>query len=148
MIVQIGFRDRLSLFVRLINVYLVFICSLPNDHHHVRHSPELNDREPQTSFYREERDILLHGSKDWFTKLHFAFQDEFNLYLIMDYYSGGDFLTLISKYEDGLPESICRFYCTEIILALTHLHSMQYIHRDVVRRPVNSFISLCMLHRH
>ena len=34
----------------------------------------------------------------------------------MDYYSGGDFLTLISKYEDGLPESICRFYCSEIIL--------------------------------
>lgn len=50
----------------------------------------------------------------------------------MDYYVGGDFLTLISKYEDGLPESICRFYCSEIILALTHLHSMQYIHRDVV----------------
>lgn len=34
----------------------------------------------------------------------------------MDYYIGGDLLTLISKYEDGLPEDMCRFYCSEIIL--------------------------------
>lgn len=102
----------------------------PNDHRHTTMNfPDLpmtfsndilqqHDDHAQTSFYREERDILLHGSKDWFTKLHFAFQDEFNLYLVMDYYVGGDFLTLISKYEDGLPESICRFYCSEIILGV------------------------------
>lgn len=71
-------------------------------------------RRAETSFYREERDILLHGSKDWFTKLHFAFQDELNLYLIMDYYIGGDLLTLISKYDDGVPESMCRFYCSQV----------------------------------
>lgn len=43
----------------------------------------------ETACYREERDILLHGSQQWFTKLHYAFQDEVNLYLIMDYYIGG-----------------------------------------------------------
>lgn len=43
----------------------------------------------QKACFREERDILLHGSKDWFTRLHYAFQDSENLYLIMDYYLGG-----------------------------------------------------------
>ena len=60
--------------------------------------------------------MLLHGSKDWFTKLHFAFQDEINLYLIMDYYIGGDFLTLLSKYDENLPEDMCLFYTAQIIL--------------------------------
>jgi len=95
-------------------------------------------RRAETSFYREERDILLHGSKDWFTKLHFAFQDADALYLVMDYYIGGDLLTLISKYDDGLPEEMCRFYCAQIILALTHLHKMKYIHRDI--KPDNILI--------
>lgn len=39
--------------------------------------------------YKEERDILVNSSNDWFTKLYYAFQDSENLYLIMDYYIGG-----------------------------------------------------------
>lgn len=66
--------------------------------------------------YREERDILLHGSKEWFTRLHYSFQDTENLYLVMDYYIGGDFLTLLSKYDDTLPEDMCRFYASQMIL--------------------------------
>lgn len=41
--------------------------------------------------------MLLHGSEDWITKLHYAFQDDTNLYLIMDYYIGGDLLTLLVR---------------------------------------------------
>lgn len=70
----------------------------------------------ETACFREERDVLLHGSQDWFTKLHYAFQDDTNLYLIMDYYIGGDLLTLLSKYDDNLPEDMCRFYTAQIIL--------------------------------
>lgn len=33
-----------------------------------------------------------------------------------DYYIGGDLLTLLSKYDDNLPEDMCRFYCAQIIL--------------------------------
>lgn len=89
-------------------------------------------RRAETACYREERDILLHGSShDWFTKLHYAFQDETNLYLIMDYYIGGDLLTLFSKYDDLLPEDMSRFYSAQIVMAISFLHDMGYIHRDI-----------------
>lgn len=70
----------------------------------------------ETACYREERDVLLHGSSDWFTKIHYAFQDETNLYLIMDYYCGGDLLTLLSKHDLCLPEDMSRFYTAQIVL--------------------------------
>jgi hypothetical protein len=34
----------------------------------------------------------------------------------MDYYCGGDLLTLLSKFEDRLPEDMARFYIIEMIL--------------------------------
>ncbi|KAH9416425.1 hypothetical protein DERP_012853 [Dermatophagoides pteronyssinus] len=89
--------------------------------------------------YKEERDILVNNNtNDWFTKLYYAFQDSENLYLIMDYYIGGDFLTLLMKYDDTLPEDMCRFYAAEIILAISTLHALGYIHRDI--KPPNILI--------
>ena len=47
----------------------------------------------------------------------------------MDYYVGGDVLTLLSKYEDHLPEDMARFYACEMILAIDAIHKMGYVHR-------------------
>ena len=33
----------------------------------------------ETACFREERDVLVKGSPDWITRLHYAFQDEANL---------------------------------------------------------------------
>lgn len=33
----------------------------------------------ETACFREERDVLVHGDKQWITNLHYAFQDETNL---------------------------------------------------------------------
>ena len=63
----------------------------------------------------QERDVLVYGDQKWITKLHFAFQDQDNLYLVMDYYCGGDLLTLLSKYEDRLPEDMAKFYIAEMV---------------------------------
>ena len=49
----------------------------------------------------------------------------------MDYYSGGDLLTLLSKYEDRLPEHMAKFYVAEMVLALNSIHKMEYVHRCV-----------------
>ena len=49
----------------------------------------------------------------------------------MDYYSGGDLLTLLSKYEDHLPEEMAKFYLAEVVLAVNSIHKMDYVHRYV-----------------
>lgn len=49
----------------------------------------------------------------------------------MDYYCGGDLLTLLSKYEDRLPEEMARFYIAEMVLAIHSLHKLGYVHRDI-----------------
>ena len=49
----------------------------------------------------------------------------------MDYYCGGDLLTLLSKFEDRLPEEMARFYIAEMVLAIHSLHELHYVHRDI-----------------
>ncbi|XP_065655108.1 serine/threonine-protein kinase MRCK alpha isoform X2 [Hydra vulgaris] len=85
----------------------------------------------ETACFREERDVLVFGDSRWITKLHYAFQDTSNLYFVMDYYSGGDLLTLLAKYEDHIPEEMLKFYAAEIILAIDSIHRMKYVHRDI-----------------
>ena len=51
-------------------------------------------------------------------------------YLVMDYYVGGDVLTLLSKFEDHLPEEMARFYACEMVLAIDSIHRMGYVHRQ------------------
>ncbi|XP_015923489.1 serine/threonine-protein kinase Genghis Khan isoform X7 [Parasteatoda tepidariorum] len=85
----------------------------------------------ETACFQEEREVLVYGDKRWITNLHFSFQDEVNLYLVMDYYCGGDLLTLLSKFEDRLPEDMARFYICEMVLAIDSIHKLQYVHRDI-----------------
>ncbi|KAK8751349.1 hypothetical protein OTU49_014334, partial [Cherax quadricarinatus] len=85
----------------------------------------------ETACFHEERDVLVFGDRRWITNLHYAFQDDSNLYLVMDYYCGGDLLTLLSKFEDRLPEDMARFYIAEMILAIDSIHQLRYVHRDI-----------------
>ncbi|XP_075169358.1 serine/threonine-protein kinase gek isoform X2 [Haematobia irritans] len=94
----------------------------------------------ETACFREERDVLVYGDRQWITNLHYAFQDDTNLYLVMDYYCGGDLLTLLSKFEDRLPEDMAKFYIAEIILAINSIHQLRYVHRDI--KPDNLVIDV------
>ena len=58
--------------------------------------------------------------------LHSAFQDDQRLYLAMDYAAGGDLVTLMDRYEDGVPEAAARVYAAEMIAALDALHSVSF----------------------
>ncbi|XP_014902111.1 serine/threonine-protein kinase MRCK beta [Poecilia latipinna] len=94
----------------------------------------------ETACFREERDVLVKGDSQWITTLHYAFQDDNFLYLVMDYYVGGDLLTLLSKFEDRLPEDMARFYVAEMVLAIHSIHQQQYIHRDI--KPDNVLLDV------
>ena len=83
----------------------------------------------------------------------------------MDYYCGGDLLTLLSKFEDRLPEDMAKFYIAEMVsqntflsllveiilklivvtftfisqvLAIDSIHNLRYVHRDI--KPDNVLI--------
>ena len=81
-----------------------------------------------------ERDILLAMSRNnphpFTTGLKFAFQSEKRLYLGMDFLPGGTLKALIQKFG-CLPEAWVRFYCAELILAISHLHSLDVLYRDI-----------------
>uniref|UniRef100_A0A667XKS6 Serine/threonine-protein kinase MRCK alpha n=1 Tax=Myripristis murdjan TaxID=586833 RepID=A0A667XKS6_9TELE len=94
----------------------------------------------ETACFREERDVLVNGDSQWITTLHYAFQDDNNLYLVMDYYVGGDLLTLLSKFEDRLPEEMAKFYLAEMVLAIDSVHQLHYVHRDI--KPDNILMDM------
>ncbi|XP_077094967.1 serine/threonine-protein kinase MRCK alpha isoform X21 [Siphateles boraxobius] len=100
----------------------------------------------ETACFREERDVLVNGDSQWITTLHYTFQDDNFLYLVMDYYVGGDLLTLLSKFEDRLPEDMARFYLAEMVLAIDSVHQLHYVHRDIkpdnILMDVNGHIRL------
>ncbi|XP_074075354.1 myotonin-protein kinase isoform X4 [Macrotis lagotis] len=95
----------------------------------------------EVSCFREERDVLVNGDPRWVTQLHFAFQDENYLYLVMEYYVGGDLLTLLSKFGERIPEEMARFYLAEMVLAIDSVHRLGYVHRDI--KPDNILLDRC-----
>uniref|UniRef100_A0A2I3H3F7 non-specific serine/threonine protein kinase n=1 Tax=Nomascus leucogenys TaxID=61853 RepID=A0A2I3H3F7_NOMLE len=98
---------------------------------------------PPLSFYfavrdrvrsKMERDILAEVNHPFIVKLHYAFQTEGKLYLILDFLRGGDLFTRLSK-EVMFTEEDVKFYLAELALALDHLHSLGIIYRDL--KPEN-----------
>lgn len=65
----------------------------------------------------------------WSTPLRAAFQDEQNLYLVMDFLPGGDLASLLLRSEEGLSLASTIFYIAEIILGLKDLHAIGFVHR-------------------
>jgi len=84
----------------------------------------------QVTHIRAERDVLALADNPWVVKLHYSFQDEKNLFLVMEYLPGGDLMTILMKY-DILTEEQTRFYIAETALAISSVHQLNYVHRDL-----------------
>jgi len=84
----------------------------------------------QVAHIRAERDVLALADNPWVVKLHFSFQDELNLYLVMEFLQGGDLMTVLMD-KDILSEEATRFYVAEIALAIISVHKLNYVHRDL-----------------
>jgi serine/threonine kinase 38 len=86
----------------------------------------------QVGHVKAERDILASADNDneWLVTLHYSFQDEHRLYMVMEYLPGGDLMGLLVK-EDTLTEATTRFYAAEMVLAIQSVHDLGYIHRDM-----------------
>lgn len=96
-------------------------------------------RNCQEGHLRAERDFLVASENSrWVVPLISSFQDSTNLYLVMEYMVGGDFLGLLFR-KDILKEKHARWYIAEMILCVEEAHRLRWIHRDV--KPDNFLIS-------
>lgn len=53
----------------------------------------------QVGHIRAERDILVEADSLWVVKMFYSFQDKLNLYLIMEFLPGGNYLTMKGHFS-------------------------------------------------
>jgi len=88
----------------------------------------------QVEHTKTERNVLEYIQHPFIVALRFAFQTKTKLYLVLDYYSGGELFFYLGK-EGKFSESRAKFYAAQIVLALQYLHELGIVYRDL--KPEN-----------
>lgn len=87
-----------------------------------------------------ERNLLMKLQSPHLVNMHYAFQDDYNLYIIMDLCLGGDLHYQLSHSKQRcFSEQQTKFYIASVLLALEYMHAQGVLHRDI--KPGKSFSS-------
>lgn len=86
-----------------------------------------------------ERRILTCTAHPFLIQLHWAFQTDTELFLVLDFCPGGELFYHLHNLG-RLTEEQARFYFAEIVLALDYLHRKNIIYRDL--KPENVLLDL------
>lgn len=98
----------------------------------------------QVHHVKAERDALAtaDSSNQWLTALHYSFFDDTHLYMAMEFMPGGDLMSLLIK-EDTFDEQCTRFFMAEAAQAISSVHALGYIHRDI--KPDSTCVVICFV---
>ena len=97
----------------------------------------------EKSFTRalSEHTIMSNLNNPFITKLHYSFQGETQIYLVMELIEGGNLLSLMRLFpKNRMPELDARFYLCEIILAVEYIHHNGIGFRDI--KPENILVTM------
>lgn len=114
----------------------------------VRHNTDISDKvyamkmlrkdnvikRNQVEHTKTERNVLEAVSHPFIVTLHYAFQTPKKLYFVLEYCPGGELFFHLSR-AGRFAEGRCRFYASEILLAIEYLHRLNIIYRDL--KPEN-----------
>jgi len=78
---------------------------------------------------REVLTILNRTESPWLIKLVCSFQDNSHFYFAMEFASGGNLKNLLETRM--LTEGESKFYISEMMSAVDHLHRLGFVHRDL-----------------
>jgi protein kinase A len=88
----------------------------------------------QVEHTNDERAMLQAVKHPFLVNLWGTFQDNCNLYMVMDFIEGGELFSLLRK-SHRFPNPVAKFYAAEVALAINYLHSQEIIYRDL--KPEN-----------
>jgi len=88
----------------------------------------------QVDHVKTEKKILEEITHPFIVNLLGAFQDDKNLYLLLEYVIGGEFFSHLRK-AGRFPNDTSRYYAAQITLVFEHLHSLMILYRDL--KPEN-----------
>ncbi|CEQ40832.1 SPOSA6832_02508, partial [Sporobolomyces salmonicolor] len=91
----------------------------------------------QVEHVNSERSTLALIQHPFVVNLFCTFQDEQNLYLLLEYVQGGELFSHLRR-AGRFSADVARFYIANLVLALEHLHEHDIIYRDL--KPENLLI--------
>ncbi|CAM1309640.1 RPS6KA5 (predicted) [Pycnogonum litorale] len=89
-------------------------------------------QKPKTKEHTKTERQVLEAVRDspFLVTLHYAFQTDAKLHLILDYVNGGEMFTHLLN-RDKFKEDEVKLYIAEIVLAIEQLHKLGIIYRDI-----------------
>ncbi|CAG9320621.1 unnamed protein product [Blepharisma stoltei] len=90
--------------------------------------------ENKISHIKTERKILGTVKSPFISPLRYAFQSKSHLFLVLEYYKGGELFCHLKEMK-RFPEEWIKFYAAEIVLGLQSLHERGIVYRDI--KPEN-----------
>ena len=87
-----------------------------------------------------ERMILAKMHSHFIVSLLYAFQNQNNLFLVMELLTGGDLRYHLLNYRFVFTETQLKFLLTNIILGLEYIHKKGIVHRDI--KPENIIFNI------
>ncbi|KAK1441801.1 cyclic nucleotide-dependent protein kinase [Babesia gibsoni] len=96
-------------------------------------------KERQVIHVRNERQILSTIKHPFIVNYLGSFQDDLNIYMLLEYVCGGELFSYIYKYGT-LGYAVAKFYTAEAVLAIDFLHSKSIVYRDL--KPENMLLDM------